>query len=55
MERLKAVDQLRDCTEAQLEEVARLADRLQVGEGEVILERAASAGSSSSSSPAPWR
>ena len=36
MERLKAVDQLRDCTEAQLEEVARLADRMQVGEGEVL-------------------
>ena len=36
VERLKAVDQLRDCTEAQLEEVARLADRIQVGEGEVL-------------------
>ena len=36
MERLKAVDQLRDCTEAQLEEVARLADRMQVGEGEIL-------------------
>jgi len=36
VERLKAVDQLRDCTEAQLEEVARLADRMQVGEGEVL-------------------
>ena len=36
VERLKAVDQLRDCTEAQLEEVARLADRMHVGEGEVL-------------------
>jgi CRP/FNR family transcriptional regulator, cyclic AMP receptor protein len=36
VERLKAVDQLRDCTEAQLEEVARLAERIQVGEGEVL-------------------
>ena len=37
-ERLKAVDQLRDCTDAQLEEVARLADRMQVGEGEVLIQ-----------------
>ena len=36
MERLQAVDRLRDCTEAQLEEVARLADGIQVGEGEVL-------------------
>jgi CRP/FNR family cyclic AMP-dependent transcriptional regulator len=36
VERLKAVDQLRDCTEAQLEEVARLAERIQVGEDEVL-------------------
>jgi CRP/FNR family cyclic AMP-dependent transcriptional regulator len=33
---LRAVDQLRDCTEAQLGEVARLAERIQVGEGEVL-------------------
>ena len=36
VERLKAVDQLRACTEDQLEEVARLAERIQVGEGEVL-------------------
>ncbi|HEV3369944.1 MAG TPA: cyclic nucleotide-binding domain-containing protein, partial [Acidimicrobiales bacterium] len=36
MEQLRAVDQLRDCTEAQLGEVARLAERIQVGEGEVL-------------------
>jgi CRP-like cAMP-binding protein len=36
VERLKAVDQLRDCTDAQLEEVARLAERVQVGDGEVL-------------------
>ena len=36
VERLKAVDQLRDCTEPQLEEVSRLADGIQVGEGEVL-------------------
>ena len=36
VDRLKAVDLLRDCTEAQLEEVARLAERVQVGEGEVL-------------------
>jgi CRP-like cAMP-binding protein len=36
VERLRAVDQLRDCTEAQLEEVARLAERIQVGEGEAL-------------------
>jgi CRP/FNR family transcriptional regulator, cyclic AMP receptor protein len=34
--RLEAVDQLRECTRAQLEEVARLAERVQVGEGEVL-------------------
>jgi len=33
---LQAVDQLRDCTRAQLQEVARLAERIQVGEGEVL-------------------
>ena len=36
VDRLKQVDQLRDCTRAQLEEVARLAERVQVGEGEVL-------------------
>jgi CRP/FNR family transcriptional regulator, cyclic AMP receptor protein len=36
VEQLRAVDQLRDCTEAQLGEVARLAERIQVGEGEVL-------------------
>ncbi len=36
VDRLEAVDQLRDCTRAQLEEVARLAERVQVGEGEVL-------------------
>jgi CRP-like cAMP-binding protein len=36
VERLKAVDQLRECTEVQLGEVARLAERIQVGEGEVL-------------------
>ena len=36
VDRLQAVDQLRDCTRAQLEEVARLAERVQVGEGEVL-------------------
>lgn len=34
--RLEAVDQLRECTRAQLDEVARLAERVQVGEGEVL-------------------
>jgi CRP/FNR family transcriptional regulator, cyclic AMP receptor protein len=33
---LEAVDPLRDCTRKQLEEVARLAERVQVGEGEVL-------------------
>jgi CRP-like cAMP-binding protein len=37
IERLKAVDQLRDCTEAQLVAVARLAERIQVGEGEILV------------------
>jgi CRP/FNR family transcriptional regulator, cyclic AMP receptor protein len=36
VDRLKAVDLLRDCTYAQLEEVARLAERVHVGEGEVL-------------------
>jgi CRP-like cAMP-binding protein len=36
VERLKAVEPLRDCTEAQLVEVARLAERIQVGAGEVL-------------------
>jgi CRP/FNR family cyclic AMP-dependent transcriptional regulator len=36
VDRLKAVDQLRDCTRSQLEEVARLSERVQVGEGEVL-------------------
>jgi CRP-like cAMP-binding protein len=36
VDRLQAVDLLRDCTHAQLEEVARLAERVQVGEGEVL-------------------
>jgi CRP/FNR family transcriptional regulator, cyclic AMP receptor protein len=36
VDRLKAVDPLRNCTQAQLEEVARLAERIQVGEGEVL-------------------
>ena len=36
IDRLQAVEPLRDCTRAQLEEVARLAERIQVGEGEVL-------------------
>ena len=36
VDRLKAVDQLRNCTRAQLQDVARLAERIQVGEGEVL-------------------
>ncbi len=36
IDRLQAVDQLRDCTRAQLVEVARLAERIQVAEGEVL-------------------
>jgi CRP-like cAMP-binding protein len=33
---LQSVDQLRDCTRAQLEQVARLAERVQVAEGEAL-------------------
>jgi CRP-like cAMP-binding protein len=36
VDRLKAVVELRDCTTAQLQEVARLAERVQVGEGEIL-------------------
>ena len=36
VERLKGVDELRECTSAQLQEVARLAERVQVGEGEIL-------------------
>jgi len=36
VDRLHEVEQLRDCSRAQLEEVARLAERVQVGEGEVL-------------------
>ncbi len=36
VDRLQSVDRLRDCTKSQLEEVARLAERLQVGQGEVL-------------------
>jgi len=36
VDRLRAVDQLRDCTRTQLQEAARLAERIQVGEGEVL-------------------
>jgi CRP/FNR family transcriptional regulator, cyclic AMP receptor protein len=36
VERLKAVDLLQDCTDAQLEEVARLAERVRVGQGEIL-------------------
>ncbi len=36
VERLKAVDELGDCTSAQLLEVARRAERVQVVEGEVL-------------------
>lgn len=36
VDRLKAVDPLRDCTDAQLKEVAHLAERVLVGEGEVL-------------------
>jgi CRP-like cAMP-binding protein len=36
IDRLKTVEPLRDCTRPQLEEVARLAERVQVGEGEVL-------------------
>jgi CRP/FNR family transcriptional regulator, cyclic AMP receptor protein len=36
VDRLKAVGLLRNCTDSQLEEVAHLAERVQVGEGEVL-------------------
>lgn len=36
VDRLEAVDQLRECSRAQLEEVARLAERVQAGAGEVL-------------------
>jgi CRP/FNR family cyclic AMP-dependent transcriptional regulator len=36
VERLKAVDLLANCTDAQLQDVAHLAERVQVGEGEVL-------------------
>jgi len=36
VDRLQAVDQLRDCTRAQLLEVARLAEQIQVAEGEIL-------------------
>jgi CRP-like cAMP-binding protein len=36
VDRLKAVDLLRNCTDAQLQGVAHLAERVQVGKGEVL-------------------
>jgi CRP/FNR family transcriptional regulator, cyclic AMP receptor protein len=36
VDRLRAVDRLHDCTDAQLKEVARLAERVHVGAGEVL-------------------
>jgi CRP/FNR family transcriptional regulator, cyclic AMP receptor protein len=36
VDRLRAVDRLHGCTDAQLNEVARLAERVHVGEGEVL-------------------
>jgi CRP/FNR family cyclic AMP-dependent transcriptional regulator len=36
VDRLQGVDLLRNCTHAQLEEVARLAERVQVAQGEVL-------------------
>jgi CRP-like cAMP-binding protein len=36
VDRLRGVDQLRACTHAQLEEVARLAERVRVADGEVL-------------------
>lgn len=36
LDRLKSVQPFRDCTGAQLKEVARLADRIQVANGEVL-------------------
>jgi CRP/FNR family cyclic AMP-dependent transcriptional regulator len=36
VDRLQGVDLLRNCTDAQLQEVARLAERVQVAEGEIL-------------------
>ena len=36
VDRLQGVDLLQNCTQTQLQEVARLAERVQVGEGEVL-------------------
>jgi CRP-like cAMP-binding protein len=36
VDRLEAVDAFRGCTRSQLKQVARLAERVQVGEGEVL-------------------
>ncbi len=36
VDRLRVVDQLHGCNEAQLGEVARLAERMRVGEGEIL-------------------
>ena len=36
VDRLRAVDQLHGCNEVQLGEVARLAEQMQVGEGEIL-------------------
>ncbi len=36
VDRLQAVDLLQGCTHPQLEEVARLAERVQVGDGEIL-------------------
>jgi CRP/FNR family transcriptional regulator, cyclic AMP receptor protein len=36
VDRLRGVDLLRNCTHEQLQEVAQLAERVQVGEGEVL-------------------
>ena len=36
VDRLQGVDLLRNCTHTQLQEVARLAERVQVGEGEIL-------------------
>ena len=36
VDRLRAVDQLHGCSQAQLGQVASLADRMQVGEGEIL-------------------
>jgi hypothetical protein len=40
VERLKAVNLLRNCTDAQLQDVAQLAERVQVGAGERLTRRA---------------